>query len=101
MTLRRDALAAAAEWIGAVERTALDTAGWSRRSGRSRSQPDAANVIPGTARASLDVRHAWIDAPSGRCELTDAARTRSPAAANPELACEHGSISRRCRWMRD
>jgi allantoate deiminase len=51
MNLRRDALAAAAEWVGTVEREGA-TVGWIA------AEPGAANVIPAIARASLDVRHA-------------------------------------------
>jgi allantoate deiminase len=51
MHLRRDALAGAAEWIGIVEREGGTV-------GRIAVEPGAVNVIAGTARASLDVRHA-------------------------------------------
>ena len=56
MTGRCDALAAAAEWIGVVERTALE-AGVVATVGSLEVEPGAVNVIPGLARASLDVRH--------------------------------------------
>jgi allantoate deiminase len=58
MTLRRDALAGAAEWVVAVERVALGTRGLVATVGRIEAQPGAGNVIAGEARASLDVRHA-------------------------------------------
>ncbi|HTS66408.1 MAG TPA: Zn-dependent hydrolase [Candidatus Acidoferrales bacterium] len=51
MHLRRDALAGAAEWIGLVEREGA-TVGWVE------AEPGATNVIAGSVRASLDVRHA-------------------------------------------
>ena len=56
MENRRDALAAAAEWILEVEETALakDVVA---TVGRLDVQPGAGNVIPGLARATLDVRH--------------------------------------------
>jgi allantoate deiminase len=57
MGLRRDALACAAEWIGAVEREALDTPGLVATVGRLDVSPGAGNVIAGSVRASLDVRH--------------------------------------------
>jgi len=57
MPFRRDALAGAAEWIGAVEREACGTEGLSATVGRLEADPGAGNVIAGTARASLDVRH--------------------------------------------
>jgi allantoate deiminase len=61
MNLRRDALAAAAEWIGAVEREARGVPGAVATVGRLEVSPGASNVVPGTARAGLDVRHACDD----------------------------------------
>jgi allantoate deiminase len=58
MHLRRDALAGAAEWIAAVESAAKNTDGLSATVGRIDVEPNAANVIAGAARLSLDVRHA-------------------------------------------
>jgi allantoate deiminase len=58
MSLRRDALAAAAQWICAVEREAGAIAGLVATVGRLDVEPGATNVIPGAARATLDVRHA-------------------------------------------
>jgi allantoate deiminase len=58
MDLRRDALAAAAEWIVAVENLARSTQGLVATVGRLQVSPGASNVVPGEARASLDVRHA-------------------------------------------
>lgn len=56
MNRRSDALAAAAQWIGAVEwmgdKDLVATVG------RLEVEPGAANVIPGLVRASLDVRSA-------------------------------------------
>jgi allantoate deiminase len=57
MPLRRDALAAAAEWITAVESLAQRTEGLAATVGRISVEPNAGNVVPGTARLSLDVRH--------------------------------------------
>jgi allantoate deiminase len=57
MTLRRDALVCASEWIGAVEGEALATSGLVATVGQLHVSPGAGNVIAGTARASLDVRH--------------------------------------------
>jgi allantoate deiminase len=57
MAARRDALAAASEWIGVVEREARATPGLVATVGRVDVQPGAANVIAGRCRASLDVRH--------------------------------------------
>jgi allantoate deiminase len=57
MDLRYDAIAAAAEWITAVERLARDTSGLVATVGRINAKPDATNVIAGEARLTLDVRH--------------------------------------------
>jgi allantoate deiminase len=52
---RRDALAAAAEWMLAAEKVAGDVVA---TVGRIAVEPGARNVIPGEAWLSLDVRHA-------------------------------------------
>jgi allantoate deiminase len=57
MNLRRDALAAAAEWMTAVETAARETEGLVATVGKIRVEPDAGNVIPGVVDVSLDVRH--------------------------------------------
>jgi allantoate deiminase len=57
MNLRRDALAAAAEWIGAVEQRALNTSGLVATVGAIQAKPGATNVIAAETRVSLDVRH--------------------------------------------
>ncbi|MGA2041048.1 MAG: allantoate amidohydrolase [Bryobacteraceae bacterium] len=54
---RRDAVACAAEWIGAVERLAISTPALVATVGSLEALPGAGNVIAGQARASLDVRH--------------------------------------------
>jgi allantoate deiminase len=58
MHLRRDALAGAAEWIVAVEALAQHTEGLVATVGHVDVEPNAGNVIAGSVRASLDVRHA-------------------------------------------
>jgi allantoate deiminase len=58
MNLRHDALAAAAEWIVAVETLARRTPGLVATVGFVEANPGAVNVIAGTARATLDIRHA-------------------------------------------
>jgi allantoate deiminase len=58
MHLRRDSLAAAAEWIAAVEALANRTDGLVATVGKIIVEPNAVNVIAGVARVSLDVRHA-------------------------------------------
>jgi allantoate deiminase len=58
MHLRHDALAGAAEWITAVERVARSVPGLVATVGVVEARPGAANVIPGEARVTLDIRHA-------------------------------------------
>jgi allantoate deiminase len=57
MHLRCDAIAGAAEWIGVVERLAMETSGLVATVGKIEAKPGAANVIAGEARLTLDVRH--------------------------------------------
>jgi allantoate deiminase len=84
MTLRRDALAAAAEWALAVERAAHETSALVATVGVLQALPGVPNVIAGECRAALDVRHA-----------SDAARAsavnRLLAAAN-EIAKRRGIL---------
>jgi allantoate deiminase len=59
MPLRNDALAAAAEWISAVESTARSHSGESSlvaTVGKIHAEPNAGNVIAGQTTVSLDVR---------------------------------------------
>jgi allantoate deiminase len=65
MNLRRDALAAAAEWIVAVENLAKQTPGIVATVGFAEAKPGATNVIAGEARATLDIRHALDRARTG------------------------------------
>jgi allantoate deiminase len=58
MDRRRDALAAAAEFVLAVEAGAASQDGIVATVGKLEVQPGVTNVIPGRARLSLDVRHA-------------------------------------------
>jgi allantoate deiminase len=57
MHLRRDALAAAAEWITAVESTVQTDPGLVATVGQIEAQPGAVNIIAGETRVTLDVRH--------------------------------------------
>jgi allantoate deiminase len=81
MNLRKDALAAAAEWISAVEALGKSTEGLVATVGRIVVEPNAGNVVPGYAQVSLDVRHA-----------SDAIRT---AAIDRLLASAKSICSRR------
>jgi allantoate deiminase len=57
MHLRHDSIAAAAEWISAVERLAQSTPGLVATVGKIEAKPGATNVIAGEALLTLDVRH--------------------------------------------
>jgi allantoate deiminase len=57
MSQRKDALAAASEWIYHVEQLAMREPGLVATVGSITAEPNATNVIPGLARVSLDVRH--------------------------------------------
>ena len=57
MSLRRDALCAAAEFVVAVETLARSLPGTVATVGQVSVQPGASNVIPGQVTLSLDVRH--------------------------------------------
>ncbi len=69
MNQRHDAIAAAAEWIVAVERTAQSNAGLVATVGRIEARPGATNVIAGVASATLDVRHQSDDTCARATEL--------------------------------
>ena len=57
MHLRCDAIAAAAEWISAVERTAQADPGLVATVGQIEAKPGAINIIAGEVRVTLDLRH--------------------------------------------
>jgi allantoate deiminase len=57
MHLRHDAIAAAAEWISAVEHLGQSVPGLVATVGKVEARPGATNVIAGEARLTLDVRH--------------------------------------------
>jgi allantoate deiminase len=67
MTLRRDAMAAASEWISAVERVAVNTDGLVATTGKLEVHPNQVNVIPGEVTVWLDVRHADDKARQSAC----------------------------------
>jgi len=58
MHLRYDSLAAAAEWIVAVEKKACEVQGLAATVGVIDAEPGATNCIAGQTRVSLDARHA-------------------------------------------
>jgi len=57
MRLRHDALAAAAQWVTEVERYAMNYQQLVATVGQLEVSPGAVNVVPGSVRATLDVRH--------------------------------------------
>ncbi len=57
MSLRSDALAAAAQWIVDVEHYAANYTQLVATVGRITTLPGAINIVPGTVHATLDVRH--------------------------------------------
>lgn len=57
MRLRQDALVAAAQWVGEVERFAASYTQLVATVGQLEVLPGAVNVVPGEVRASLDLRH--------------------------------------------
>jgi len=81
MHLRRDAMAAAAEWIIAVERAAQNDPDLVATVGQIEATPGAVNVIAGEIRVSLDLRH-----------RSDSVRER---AADNLLHCAHQIAARR------
>jgi allantoate deiminase len=72
---RHDALAAAADWIVAVEAEARGSEGLVATVGEIAAAPGAGNVIPGRVTASFDLRH-----PNNAARLAAAAAMREHAA---------------------
>ena len=78
MGLRRDAFAGACEFALAVEAMGRSIPGLAATVGAVVVSPNAANVIPGTAAVSLDVRHAQD---SRRQDAVDALRAQAEQIA--------------------
>ncbi len=57
MNLRRDALCAAAEFVLHVESLARETSGLVATAGQIQVEPGASNVIPSSAKLTVDIRH--------------------------------------------
>jgi allantoate deiminase len=90
MPLRRDSLAATAQWIAAVEQIAQTTTGLVATNGKIEVQPNVSNVIPGEATLSLDVRHDKDEVRNRACEdmrraAAEIARSRGLAMAWTDL----------------
>ncbi|MBA3944795.1 MAG: allantoate amidohydrolase [Herpetosiphonaceae bacterium] len=67
MTLRQDAVCAAAEFVLAVEQLGRQTEGLVATVGQMVVDPGASNVIPGHVHLSLDVRHQQDDVREDAC----------------------------------
>jgi allantoate deiminase len=90
MHLRRDALAGAAEWIGAIERAAKAVPGLVATVGAIEAQPGVANCIAGQARVSLDVRHASDE--TRRAAATGAIQIAQQIARSRKLQVAHKTL---------
>ena len=102
MHLRHDAMAAAAEWIVAVEDYARSHDGLVATVGKVEASPGAGNVIAGSVTASLDVRHA-DDSCSQSCRYRDHRSMQRPL--QPERGVQvtiaaHSLSSPPSRWIR-
>lgn len=91
MHLRRDALAAAAEWMTAVEREAQSIPGLVATVGAIHTKPGATNVIPGETTLSLDVRHGSDDARNTAVETM--IRVAEDTAARRKLDVRHRMVA--------
>jgi allantoate deiminase len=87
MGLRQDALAAAAEFVLAAERTALGEPGLVATVGKLAIPHAAGNVIPGRVETSLDIRH-----------QDDAVRERAVAALRAETEAIAARRGVRVSW---
>jgi allantoate deiminase len=85
---RSDALAAAAEWITAVEATARGQHGLVATVGEIAAAPNASNVIPAAVTASLDVRHPDDGARERAVETLRAAAAGAAGARGVHAAWE-------------
>lgn len=85
---RRDALAGAAEWIRRVEGEACTTPDLRATVGQFEVLPGASNVIPGSVRATLDVRHADDAMRAAAVESLVAAAEEIARRRRLDLNCE-------------
>ena len=91
MHLRRDALAAAAEWMTVVEHEARNIPGLLATVGAIHTKPGATNVIPGEVTLTLDVRHCSDDARNTAVEAM--IRAAENIAAQRTLAVHHRMVA--------
>lgn len=103
MHLRRDALAGAAEWIGTIEREAAATPSLVATVGKIEAQPGAGNVIAGSVRMSLDVRHTNDQVRTGAVQhLLDSAQqiaARRGLVASSELRLDQAAVAMDARLV--
>jgi allantoate deiminase len=103
MHLRRDALTGASEWIGAVERGAAAIPSLVATVGKIEAQPGAGNVIAGSVRMSLDVRHTEDDVRAAAVKnLLDLARQiagRRGLVASSELRLDQAAVAMDARLI--
>jgi allantoate deiminase len=103
MHLRRDALAGASEWIGAVEREAAAIPSLVATVGKIEAQPGAGNVIAGSVRMSLDVRHTKDEVRAGAVKrLLDSAQqiaARRGLVASSELRLDQAAVAMDARMI--
>ncbi len=96
MLLRHDPVAAASEWIVAVEARALRTEGLVATVGKVEVMPGAANVIAGHVEATLDVRQAIdavrIDAAHDLVEAARAAGERRGVTVAVKSTMEQAAV---------
>jgi allantoate deiminase len=90
MNQRHDAIAAAAEWITAVEREAQSVEGLVATVGCITAKPGAPNVIAGETRLSLDVRHGLDD--SRKRTVETLVRLAETIAARRGLSVHHKTL---------
>jgi allantoate deiminase len=90
MDLRCDAIAGAAEWIGAVERIAQSTPALVATVGKIEVKPGAVNVIAAEARLTLDVRHSSDEIRTGTVE--DLIRQAQEIAARRGLSMRESTL---------
>jgi allantoate deiminase len=96
MAFRRDALAAAAQFLAAVEATARNEAGLVATVGHIEARPGAGNVIPGEVTLTLEVRHQLDSARTSACarlqELAQQICEKRSIALDWEVAREAQSV---------
>lgn len=96
MFSRRDALAAAAEWITSVEDYARNCEGLVATVGQITVQPNSVNVIPSTVVCRLDVRHrddqVRLAALGDICRLADLCGDARRVAAYSNLESERSAV---------